>query len=101
MSPYRRAPRNAHVLLAWYNALVSVLWSVLAFSPLYVFCYRFVPRSWLFAFAATSLSAYVLPSSQFRFLELSSRPRAYRRLGVRFFNRFVQDGEFIIESRII
>jgi Glycosyl-4,4'-diaponeurosporenoate acyltransferase len=82
-------------LLACCNAAPNVFWSTLAFVPLSIFCYQLMERFWLYAFGLLSLSAYIVPTSWFRHLELSSKPTVYRRLGVAWVNRFVQDGTLI------
>ena len=49
----RAVPFSA--LLAWYNAVPSVLWSALNLAPLSVFCCQHVARPWLYGFVVASL----------------------------------------------
>ncbi len=81
--------------LAWYNAVPNVFWSVLGLTPISVFCYQHMARPWLYALLLISLLAFAVPTSWFRYLQLSRRPAAYRRLGVHVINRFTQHGDLI------
>jgi hypothetical protein len=89
----RQLPSAATV--AAYNAVPSVLWSVLAFGPLVVCCYRYVERPWLWGFVALSLTAYVWPVAWLRRLQLASSVQVYRRLGVPSISHVTQQGALI------
>jgi len=43
---------SPRVLSSLYNATLNVFWSLLAFAPVSIFCYRFVEGTWLSAFVA-------------------------------------------------
>jgi hypothetical protein len=88
-----RAPSAA--VVAAYNAVPSVLWSLLAFGPLVVCCYRYVERPWLWGFVAVSLSAYAWPAAWLRRLQLSTSAAAYLRLGVPGVGRLAQQGALV------
>lgn len=90
----QRALPSAAVV-AWYNAVPSVLWSVLALGPLALCCYRYVGPLWLYSFGAASLLAYAWPAAWLRRLQLSSRVAVYRQLGVPALNRFTQQGALV------
>ncbi len=60
-----------------------------------IFCYLHVERFWLYTFVATSLVFYFVPTSWLRFLQLSSKPAAYRRFGVHWVNHFTQNGSLV------
>jgi hypothetical protein len=95
MQPTKEFLVSPHVLASVYNAAANVFWSVLAFAPVSVFCYRFLSRPWLWAFVVVSLLPLIVPSSTLRSLELSSAVRTYRKLGVHRVNHFVQRGTLI------
>ena len=95
MQFHRKDGPSSPVLRACYNAVPNVIWSVLSFLPISMFCYLLMERVWLYAFGGASLLAYILPISQFRHLELSSEPARYRQLRVHWVNRFVQHGSLI------
>ena len=95
MQPPKEFSLSPRVLTSVYNAATNVFWSVLAFAPVSVFCYRFMGRPWLSAFVVVSLSPLMVPTSTLKFLELSSTVRTYRKLGVHWVNHFVQHGTLI------
>lgn len=95
MRPIQKLGLLPRVLLSLYNAAANVLWSLLAFAPVSIFCYRFMDRAWLWAFVGASLIAYIVPASTLKYLELSSTVQTYRRLGVHRVNDFVQHGTLI------
>jgi hypothetical protein len=82
-------------VLACYNAVPNVLWSVLSLVPLVVFCYQHMARPWLYGFAALSLLAYAWPTAWLARLQLSARPALYRRLRVPALNHFTQHGTLV------
>jgi hypothetical protein len=92
-SPKRTVPSPA--LLAWYNAVPSVLWSALSLGPLTAFCYQHVARPWLWGFVVASLLVYAVPVAWLRRLQLSARPAVYRKLGVPVVGYLAQYGALI------
>lgn len=86
---------SPRVLSSLYNAATNVLWSLLAFAPVSIFCYRFMEPAWLWAFVVASVMALMVPVSMLRHLELSSTVTTYRKLGVHWVNHFVQHGTLI------
>lgn len=86
---------SPRVLSSLYNAATNVLWSLLAFAPVSIFCYRFMESAWLWAFVVASVMALMVPVSMLRHLELSSTVTTYRKLGVHWVNHFVQHGTLI------
>lgn len=82
-------------VIGWYNAVPSVLWSVLAFGPLAGYCYWHVERPWLYGFGAASLLAYAWPAAWLRRLQLSTGVAAYERLRVPGVSRVTQNGALV------
>ena len=82
-------------VLAWYNAMPNVLWSVLSLVPLGMFCYQYMARPWLYGFGALSLLAYAWPAAWLRHLQLSTAPAAYRQLRVPALNHLTQHGTLV------
>lgn len=100
MLPTGKKAAPSPALLAFYNAVPNVFWSVLSLLPICVFCYQHMTRPWLYgllavSLLAVSLLAYALPSTWFRYWQLSSSSVPYRKLGVPIVNRFTQHGDFI------
>jgi hypothetical protein len=91
--PRRATPSPA--VLAWYNAVPNVLWSVLSLTPLVVFCYQYVARPWLYGLIALSLLTYAWPAAWLRRLQLSAAPTVYRQLRVPALNHLTQHGTLV------
>lgn len=94
-SPAPKPAAPSPALLAWYNAVPNVFWSVLGLAPISVYCYQHLERPWLYGLLAFSLPALGLPAAWFHYWQLSRAPAAYRRLGVPVVNRFTQHGDLI------
>ncbi|WP_460622246.1 glycosyl-4,4'-diaponeurosporenoate acyltransferase CrtO family protein [Hymenobacter tenuis] len=93
-----RQAHNQHPsagLLAFCNAVPSVVWSGLSLGPLAVFCYLCMARPWLVGLVASSLLAYAVPQTWFRYWQLSKSVAAYRRLGVPLVNHLAQHGTLV------
>lgn len=93
--PEHRRAMPTPAVLACYNAVPNVLWSVLSLLPLTVFCYQYVARPWLYGFGALSLLAYACPTAWLRHLQLSATPTAYRKLRVPALNHLTQRGTLV------
>ena len=74
---------------------MNVLWSLLAFAPVSIFCFRFMEPALLWTFVAASAVGFIMPASTLRYLELGSTVTIYRRLGVHWVNHFVQHGTLV------
>lgn len=88
----KKAAAPSVALLAFYNAVPNLFWSVLSLVPICVFCYQHMARPWLYGLLAVSLLAYALPTSWFPYWQLSNTPATYRKLGVPIVNHFTQHG---------
>jgi len=95
MRPNQKPGLFARVVPPFFNGAANVLWSLLAFVPVGIFCYRFMEPKWLWRFVAASLIGFLVPASILKYLELSSTVHTYRRLGVHRANDFVQHGRLI------
>jgi hypothetical protein len=95
MQPLKESVVWPRVISSLYNAVANVFWSLLAFVPVSIFCYRFVERAWLWAFVAASVIALMVPASTLKYLELGSAVTPYRKLGVHRVNHLVQHGTLI------
>ena len=96
MSPANKNPAlPSPAVVAFYNALPSVFWSVVHWVPLTLFCYQHLARPWLVGLVAVSLLAYALPKAWFRYWQLSTRPAAYQRAGVPLAGQLTQHGSVV------
>jgi hypothetical protein len=78
-----------------YNMIPNLFWSALLLIPVCVFCYSWMERKWFWTFFVGSTLAIFLPASFFDVIQLSKTSTAYRKLGVKFINRFTQNGDII------
>ena len=78
-----------------YNIIANLFWSVFNLVPISIFCYRYLSLKLLFTFLAIGMLCVFLPKSFFDRLRLASSASGYKKLGVLFFNKFIQNGELI------
>jgi hypothetical protein len=97
MMPFRSSPPGvpSAITVAFLNAVPSVVWSVLAFGPVVLYCYRYVAPAGLWAFVGVSLLAYAWPGAWLRRLQLSRHAAVYRQLRVPLVGRFAQGGALV------
>ncbi|QNF33914.1 hypothetical protein HUW51_14720 [Adhaeribacter swui] len=79
----------------WYNAVPNLFWSVINLVPIYIFCYRYLALPVLFVFLGVSLLSLFLPKTFFSKLQLGHTPAIYHKIGIRFINKFTQNGQII------
>jgi hypothetical protein len=87
-------PRIKHAL-AWYNMIPNLFWSILNLVPISVFCYKYINLKILLVFICLSLLTVFLPKSFFQAIQLGKTITIYNRIGVRFINKFTQNGDII------
>lgn len=78
-----------------YNTVPNVVWSVLAFLPLFVFCYTHLPLNLVLVFCGISLVPALLPNRFFDKIQLAKDPFTYKKLGVGLVLRLSQNGAII------
>lgn len=81
--------------VAWYNMLPSLFWSALCLIPVSVFCYSQMTLRVLYLFLVISLLTFLLPKSFFDRIQLSKSTAFYKKAGVRYVNKFTQNGDFV------
>lgn len=86
-------------MVALYNMVPNIIWSVICLIPVSFFCYHFMKLEWLYVFILISAFTILLPKSFFNLLQLSRTRSVYKKTGVSFINRFTQNGDII--NRII
>lgn len=83
------------IRIAWYNIIPSLFWSILCLTPISIFCYTHMSLSLLYLFLVTALSAFLLPKTFFDRIQLSKSTSFYKKTGIKFVNKFTQNGEWI------
>ena len=82
-------------MVAFYNGVANLFWSVLNLLPIYIFCYRFVEPLWLYVAGAISLVMLFLPRAFLNKMQLGTTTGVYHKLGVHYINQVTQNGAFI------
>ena len=79
------------------NQLINFFWTIISFVPV---IYFWIGRdtTWLYAFALFSLLFAFMPARFYSRLQLSNNRKRYQNFGVRFIQRFVQNGTYINKS---
>ena len=81
--------------IAWYNMVPNLFWSFLNLVPISVFCYKYINLQFLPILIALSLLTVFMPKSFFQAIQLGQTLVIYNRIGVRFINKFTQNGDII------
>lgn len=82
-------------IVAVYNMVPNLLWSAVNITPIFVFCYLNMPLQLIFIFSAASLAVLFLSRRFFDFIQLSTTASAYKKIGVKFINKFTQNGDLV------
>jgi len=86
---------NLKQTVALYNTVPNIIWSIVNFLPVFIFCYQFVELKLLFLFLLISWSTVLLPRAFLQKIQLSTSLSAYIKLGVHWINKFTQNGEIV------
>jgi Glycosyl-4,4'-diaponeurosporenoate acyltransferase len=87
-----RNPTRIKKQVALYNMIPNLVWSALFLVPITLFCYTSLNSKIFFFFLGASLITLFLPNIFFDFIQLSKKRSFYQRIGVRFINKFAQNG---------
>ena len=75
--------------------VINLFWSVLCLTPISIFCYRYMPTNWVLTWSLIAVLASFIPTRLLDRLQVARSTTTYKILGVRFINRFIQDGTII------
>lgn len=78
-----------------FNMIPSFIWSFIFLFPLVVFCYTEMPQKWFIISLSISLLAVFLPKAFFNELQVSKSHLFYKKAGVDFTNKFIQNGTIL------
>ena len=90
-----RIPEKIKRRVDFYNMVVNLFRSVLHLVPISVFCYGKMSARMFSIFLVISLFALMLPKNFFNNIQLGKTSSIYKKLGVKFINRFTQNGDII------
>jgi hypothetical protein len=91
MNPRQQLERRA----ATYNMVPNLIWTILFLYPVYEFASTRLPLPTALILLGGSMVPLFFPNSFFKAIQLSKNRRLYERLGVRFINKFAQNGALI------
>lgn len=74
------------------NQAVNFFWTILCFAPVVAYWVASGALLWCFIFIGISVMSQLIPG---RLLQLSTNPKWYEGLGVKFIRKFVQHGEYV------
>jgi Glycosyl-4,4'-diaponeurosporenoate acyltransferase len=73
----------------------NLIWSVLFLYPIVKFCYSFVAPKTIYILLGVSLIPAFFPPVFFDLIQISRNKAFYERIGVKYINKFAQNGEFL------
>lgn len=79
------------------NQLINFFWTIISFIPV-IYFWIGMNTTWLYVFVLFSLGLVLMPVRFISLFQLSNSNKFYERLGVRFIQRFVQNGTYINQS---
>ena len=82
-------------LASTYNMIPNLVWTALFLLPVAIFCYRNLNHQIVYILLGISLTPLFFPKSFFDFIQLSRKPLFYKRIGVKFINKYAQNGELL------
>lgn len=82
-------------LAAAYNMIPNLVWTTLFLLPVTIFCYTLINHKTVFILLGISFIPIFFPNSFFDSIQLSRNAAFYKRIGVRYINKFAQNGALL------
>src|SRR5258706_722533 len=82
-------------IVALYNMIPNLFWSAINLIPIFIFCYHNMSVRLVYIFSALSLLTTLLPRKFFDHIQLGNSVSVYKKIGVKFINKFTQNGDLI------
>jgi len=82
-------------LVAWYNMIPNLIWSILNLTPISIYCYTLMDYKTFYILLAASLIPLFFKNSFLDKLQIGKTIKIYKRLGVHFINKVAQNGVII------
>ena len=82
-------------LVATYNMILNIFWSVINLVPISIFCYTYLNLRLFLIFLIISFLSVFLPNAFFDSIQVGKTSSFYKSIGVNFINQFAQNGEII------
>ena len=82
-------------IVALYNMIPNLFWSAINLIPIFIFCYHNMNVRLIYIFSALSLLTTLLPRKFLDNIQLGNSISVYKKIGVKFINKFTQNGDLI------
>jgi glycosyl-4,4'-diaponeurosporenoate acyltransferase len=82
-------------LAAAYNMIPNLVWTTLFLLPAVIFCYNLISQKSVFILLGISFLPLFFPNSFFDAIQLSRKAVFYKRIGVKYVNKFAQNGALL------
>ena len=82
-------------ILAWYNMIPNLAWSILNLTPVSIYCFTLLDHKTCYIFLAVSLVPIFLKYSFLDKLQIGKTVKIYKQLGVHLINKVAQNGAII------
>jgi len=82
-------------LLAMYNMMPNLLWSVLNLVPISIFCFTLMEQKIVYIFLAVSCAPIFFKNTFLDRIQIGKQIGVYKKLGVHFINKVAQNGSII------
>ncbi len=86
---------RAKRLLAWYNMIPNLVWSVINLVPISIFCYSYIDLRLLLIFSIASFVPVFFKNSFLDKIRVGNTTRIYKKLGVHIINKVAQNGDVV------
>ena len=87
--------KKRKTLLAWYNLISNLIWSILNLTPILVFCFTLIELRLIYIFLALSFIPAFLKNSFIDKLQIGKTTKTYTKLGVHLIKKVSQNGDII------
>jgi Glycosyl-4,4'-diaponeurosporenoate acyltransferase len=87
--------KKRKALLAWYNMIPNLIWSILNLTPIVIFCVTLIELKLVYIFLAISVVPLFLKKSFINRLQIGKTTKMYKKLGVHLINKVSQNGDII------
>jgi hypothetical protein len=94
-SPEEKESIKAKRLAAFYNMIPNLVWTILFVLPVFIYCYNSLSHRIVFVLLGISIVPLFFPNSFLDAIQLSRNSAFYKRIGVKYINKFAQNGRLL------
>lgn len=94
-SKEQKESRKISRVAATYNMLPNLLWTALFLLPAFFYCYKLMTPKTAYILLGVCMVPLFFPNSFFDRIQISRSTTFYKRIGVKYVNKFAQNGELL------